>query len=55
MSLFDIKKNADEKATQELAERQHQELMRKLDVHPLVNLECGRDVRDSYFAGIVFA
>lgn len=55
MSLFDIKKNADEKAAQELAERQHQELMRKLDVHPLVNLECGRDVRDSYFAGIVFA
>lgn len=55
MNLFDIKKNADEKAAQELAERQHQELMRKLDVHPLVNLECGRDVRDSYFAGIVFA
>lgn len=55
MSLFDIKKNADEKAAQELAERQHQELMRKLDVHPLVNLKCGRDVRDSYFAGIVFA
>lgn len=55
MSLFDIKKNADEKAAQELAERQHQELMRNLDVHPLVNLECGRDVRDSYFAGIVFA
>lgn len=55
MSLFDIKKNADEKAAQELAERQRQELMRKLDVHPLVNLECGRDVRDSYFAGIVFA
>lgn len=55
MSLFDIKKNADEKAAQELAERQHQELMRKLDVHPLVNLGCGRDVRDSYFAGIVFA
>lgn len=55
MSLFDIKKNADEKAAQELAERQHQELMRKLDVHPLVKLECGRDVRDSYFAGIVFA
>ena len=55
MSLFDIKKNADEKAAQELAERLHQELMRKLDVHPLVNLECGRDVRDSYFAGIVFA
>ena len=55
MSLFDIKKNADEKAAQELAERQHQELMRKLDVHPLVNLECGRYVRDSYFAGIVFA
>ena len=55
MNLFDIKKNADEKAAQELAEQQHQELMRNLDVHPLVNLECGRDVRDSYFAGIVFA
>ena len=55
MSLFDIKKNAEERAAQELAERQHQELMRKLDVHPLVNLGCGRDVRDSYFAGIVFA
>lgn len=55
MSLFDIKKNADEKAAQELAERQHQELIRKLDVHPLVDLGCGRDVRDLYFAGIVFA
>ena len=55
MKLFDIKKQADEKAAKDLAERQHQELMRELDIHPLVKLGLDRSARDSYFSGIAFA
>ena len=55
MKLSDIKKNADAKAAEVEAAREHAQLMAELDVHPLLKWGCARDVRDAYFCGVVFA
>lgn len=55
MKLSEIKKNADAKAAEEEAARKHVQLMKDLEVHPLLKWGCERDVRDAYFCGVVFA
>lgn len=55
MKLTDIKKKADTKAAEVEAARRQAQLIKELDVHPLLKWGCARDVRDAYFSGIVFA
>ena len=55
MSLLKRKQEKDRKAAEEAARLAEEKKLQDLAVHPLAKGGCGRDVRDAYLQGLVFA
>ena len=55
MSLLKQKKENDRIAAEAAAKAKEEAILRELAIHPVVKAGCGRDVRDAYFHGLVFA
>ena len=55
MSLLKQKKENDRIAAEAAAKAKEEAVLRELAIHPVVKAGCGRDVRDAYFHGLVFA
>ena len=55
MSLLKRKQEKDRKAAEEAARVAEEKKLQDLAIHPLVKDGCGRDARDAYFQGLVFA
>ena len=55
MSLLKQKKENDRVAAEAAAKAKEEAILRELAIHPVVKAGCGRDVRDAYFHGLVFA
>lgn len=54
-SLLKQKKENDRIAAVAAAKAKEEAILRELAIHPVVKAGCGRDVRDAYFHGLVFA
>lgn len=55
MSLLSQKKENDRIAAEAAAKAKEEAFLRDLAVHPVVKMECGRDVRDAYLCAVVIA
>ena len=55
MSLLKQKKENDRVAAEAAAKAKEEAILRELAIHPVIKAGCGRDVRDAYFHGLVFA
>ena len=55
MSLLKQKKENDRIAAEAAAKAKEAAILRELAVHPVVKARCNRDIRDSYFLGLIFA
>lgn len=55
MSLLSQKKENDRIAAEAAAKAKEEAILRELAIHPVIKSGCGRDVRDAYFHGLVFA
>ena len=55
MSLLSQKKENDRVAAEAAAKAKEEAILRELAIHPVIKAGCGRDVRDAYFHGLVFA
>ena len=55
MSLLKQKRENDRIAAEAATKAREDAVLRELAIHPVVRAGCGRDIRDTYFYGLVFA